>query len=77
MLVETNTYFEEDIESLPVIDLPKSSCSYGRNLRGRPPKIISNSAKGGLVKSYRKYPLWSKRQQKIIDKVDEVLKRWP
>ena len=75
MLVDNKDFFEEDIESLSVIDLHKSY-RYGRNLRGRPPKAICGSAKGGLCASYKKYPLWTKEQQKMIDKVDKVLEKW-
>lgn len=87
MLVDNKDYFEEDIETLSEVP---DVYNYGRSYKGYrngyfsqelrqrckgKGKVLSNGAKGGLVKSYKEIPLWTPKQQKIMDKVDKIIER--
>ena len=79
MLIDVKDYYEEDIEQMSSIEPYEV---YGKSYKGTrngyfkgKDKVLNNGAKGGLVKSYRKYPLWSDKMKKVIDKVDEVIAR--
>ena len=82
MLVDNKDYFEEDIETLSEVPDVYNYDNYGRSYKGYrngyfkgKGKVLSNGAKGGLVKSYKEIPLWTPKQQKIMDKVDEIIER--
>ena len=79
MLVETDMCFDEDIEQMSDIEPYEV---YGKSYKGTrngyfrgKGKVLSNGAKGGLVKSYKEIPLWTPKQQKIMDKVDKIIER--